>query len=277
VRGVLTALTAVGLVVVYRVTRIVNFAQTAIGAAGAELTFQLLQLTSTPWWAAVVLGVVVAAGAGLVFDITVGRRFFLAPRLVLTTATIAVAALLSGLSREVINQLPFFPDQSDRTLAQLTGSGALRARLPFADWSFTIGSVRIPFGFVDLFALVLGLAAIVGIAAFFRFTSLGTALRAMAENVERTSLLGMSTGRLSSIVWVLTGALSGIGLILTGVLTAPAAASGVAPQILLPALAAAVLARMSSIPVAAAAAIAIEVARASFGWSSPCSTCCCSG
>jgi branched-chain amino acid transport system permease protein len=200
VRGVLTALIAVGLVVVYRVTRIVNFAQTAIGAAGAELTFQLLQLTSTPWWAAVLLGVAVAAGAGLLFDITIGRRFFLAPRLVLTTATIAVASLLTGLSRTVVNELPFFPDQSERSLEQVSGSGLLRARLPFADWSFTIGNVRIPFGFVDLFAIGLGLAAIVGIAAFFRYTTSGTALRAMAENVERTALLGMSTGRLSSLV-----------------------------------------------------------------------------
>jgi branched-chain amino acid transport system permease protein len=267
VRGVLTALTAVGLVVVYRVTRIVNFAQTAIGAAGAELTFQLLQLTSTPWWVAILLGVAVAAAAGLVFDITIGRRFFLAPRLVLTTATIAVAALLSGLSRTVVNLLPFFPPRSERTLEQLTGSGLLRARLPFAHWSFTIGDVRIPFGFVDLFAIGVGVAAIAGVAAFFRFTASGTALRAMAENVERTALLGMSTGRLSSMIWVLTGSLSGIGLILTGVLTAPAAATGTAPQVLLPALAAAVLARMSSIPAAAGAAIGIEIARAAFGWS----------
>ena len=267
IHGVLTALTAVGLVVVYRVTRIVNFAQTAIGAAGAELTFQLLQLTSTPWWIAVLLGVAVAAGAGVIFDITVGRRFFLAPRLVLTTATIAVASLHGGLSRTVINELPFFPDQSERSLEQVTGSGLLRSRLPFASWSFTIGSVRIPFGFVDLFAITVGVLAIVGIAAFFRYTATGTALRAMAENVERTALLGMSTGRLSSLVWMLTGALSGVGLILTGILTAPAAARGVAPQILLPALAAAVLARMSSIPIAAGAAIGIEIAHASFGWS----------
>lgn len=267
VRGVLTALVAVGLVVVYRVTRIVNFAQTAIGAAGAELTFQLLQLTSTPWWISIVLGVAVAAGAGLVFDITVGRRFFLAPRLVLTTATIALAALLGGLSRTVVNELPFFPELSERSIEQLTGTGLLRRHLPLADWSFTIGSVRVPFGFVDLLAIGVGIAAVLGIGAMFRYTASGIALRAMAENVERTSLLGMSTGRLSSLVWVLTGALSGIGLILTGVLTAPAAVQGTAPQVLLPALAAAVLARMTSIPLATLAAIGIEVARGAFAWS----------
>jgi branched-chain amino acid transport system permease protein len=266
VHGVLTALIAVGLVVVYRVTRVVNFAQTAIGAAGAELAFNLLSLTSTPWWIALVLGVATAAGAGLVFDITIGRRFFRAPRLVLTTATIAVAGLLSGLSRTLVGELPFFPDTSERSIEQLTGTGLLRNRLPFADWSFEIGNVRIPFGFVDLFAIGIGAAAIVGIALFFRLTPSGTALRAMAENVERTSLLGMSTGRLSSMVWIITGALSGIGLILTGVLTSPAAVSGTAPRVLLPALAAAVLARMTSIPLAAAAAIAIELARAAFGW-----------
>jgi len=267
VRGVLTALIAVGLVVVHRVTRIVNFAQTAIGAAGATLAFDLLTLTSTPWWLALLLGGIVAAGAGLVFDITIGRRFFLAPRVVLTTATIAVAGLLSGISSTLVAELPFFPDVSERSLEQVTGTGLLRERLPFADWSFTIGDVRIPFGFVDLFAIGVGLAAIVAIAAFFRFTASGNALRAMAENIERTSLLGISTGRLSSLVWLLTGALSGIGLILTGVLTSPAAVQGVAPQVLLPALAASVLARMASVPAAAAIAIAIEIARAAFGWS----------
>ena len=49
VQGLLTALTAVGLVFVYRSLRVINFAQTAIGAAGGELTFQLLELTRTPW------------------------------------------------------------------------------------------------------------------------------------------------------------------------------------------------------------------------------------
>jgi ABC-type branched-subunit amino acid transport system permease subunit len=85
------------------------------------------------------------------------------------------------------------------------------------------------------------------------------AVRAMAENTERAALLGISVGRLSTITWALAGLLAGAGVTLTGTLQGPGVAAGFAPGVLLPALAAAVVGRMRSIPVTVAAAVAISV------------------
>lgn len=267
VQGMLNALTAAGLVVVYRSTRVVNFAQAALGVAGGEFAFQLLVLTGTPWWLAIFLGIAVAALAGYVFDLTVGRRFFRAPRLVLTVATIAVAALLSGLSRDAINALPFFPPASERSFAELSGTTDLSSHLPFASFEFRVGSLPVPFGFSHVLSLLLAVTALAGVAAWLRYAKSGIAVRAMAENTERASLLGISTMRLSSIVWTLAALLSGVGIIATGILSSPSTVAGGAPSVLIPALAAAVLARFTSIPSAVQAAVGISVFTAGFNWS----------
>jgi branched-chain amino acid transport system permease protein len=265
VHGLLTALTAAGIIVIYRTTRVVNFAQTAIGAAGAELTFQLLQLTKVPFVLAFPAGIVLAGLAGLVFDLAIGRRFFRAPRLVLTVATIAAAGLLGGLSRRAVNLLPFFP--RNRTVDQLLGSVSLRDHLPFPGYVFHVGSFNTRFGFPELLAVQASVLALVLVGVFFRWTRAGVAVRAMAENPDRATLLGISVGSLTSIAWVIAALLSGISVILTGALTNPGTAGGIAPTVLLPALAAAVLARMRSLPIAVGAAVLIGVTTEAATWS----------
>src|SRR2546430_1642601 len=74
VYGGVDALTAVSLVLVYRSSRVINFAQTAFGALGAEMTFELVQLTKTPFLIALPLGILVGAGTAILFDIVLGRR-----------------------------------------------------------------------------------------------------------------------------------------------------------------------------------------------------------
>jgi branched-chain amino acid transport system permease protein len=265
VHGLLTALTAAGIIVVYRTTRVVNFAQTAIGAAGGELTFQFLQLTKVPFVLAFPAGVALAALAGLVFDLAVGRRFLNAPRLVLTVATIAAAGLLGGISRRAVNLLPFFP--RNRTLDQLVGSVSLRDHLPFAGFTFSVGGLNIRYGFPELLAIQASILALLAVGAFFRWTRAGVAIRAMSENPDRAALLGISVGSLTSVAWMLAAGLSGIGVILTGALANPSAATGIAPALLLPALAAAVLARMRSLPIAVGASILIGVITDAARWS----------
>ncbi len=259
VDGLLTALSAAGIVLIYRTTRVLNFAQTAIGAGGAVLTFDLLQLTPVPFWLDVPLGLITAGALGVAFDLIFGRRFARAPRLVLTVLTIISAGLLSGAGQTVIDTLPFFPGRDVRTLPQLTGSASLRPLMPLSGFNFRFPDLDVHFGFPELFAIACALLALAGIGAFLRYTKAGIAVRAMAESTERAALLGISVGLLSLIVWGLAGVLSGLSVTLQGLVTTPAVTLGFAPSLLLPALAAAVVARMSSIPVAAAAAVGIAV------------------
>ena len=269
VYGLLTGLSAAGIVLVYRTTRVLNFAQTAIGAGGGILCFNLLQLSGVPLWAAFPIGLVMSTLLGAAFDLVFGRRFANAPRLVLTVLTIVAAGFLASAGQAAVDVLPIFPDKALRSLQQLSGTSSLRPLLPFPNFSFTIPDLPVPYGFAEVFAIVMSIVALVAIGAFLRFTRVGVAVRAMADNKERAALLGISVGMLSTLVWALSGLLSGLSVTLAGLLGTPASASGIAPAILLPALAAAVVARMRSIPVAVVTAVGISFVTAGVQYDQP--------
>ena len=260
VYGLVSALTAAGIILIYRTLRVVNFAQTAIGAAGATLCFEFVQQTPVPFPVAFLLGLGLSALVGVAVDLSLVRRFFKAPRLVLTVVTIVVAGFLSQTTSGIISRLPIFPPLESRTIDTLLGTRSIRDQLPFPGFHFHIGGLTgVRFGFPEIFAIEVSILALLALAAFFRYTRSGVAVRAMAENTERAALLGISVGKLSTIVWALAGLLAGAGVTLTGTLTTPGVAAGFAPSVLLPALAAAVVGRMRSLPTAVAAAIAISI------------------
>lgn len=266
VQGMVASLTAVGLVLIYRTIRIINFAQAALGVAGGLFAFRLVQYTPTPFPIAMLLGMAVAALIGLLVGL-LAIRFQRAPRLVLTVLTILLTSAL-GFFSGFVDDLPFFPAQEFRSIAEQGGEEAISQGIPFAGFDFHVGDLQIPFGFAEVLALEMSLAALIIVAAVFRYTRIGVAVRGISENSERASLLGISVAKLSCIVWALTAALSGLAVILTGTVSSPSAAtSGVSPVLLIPALAAAVMARMRSLPIAAAATVVIFVLEAAWNWS----------
>src|SRR3712207_6839142 len=95
VLGALSALVAMGLVLVYRANNIVNFAQGDIGALAAVLTASLIVGPKWGFWLATAVGFGTALLLGALTEIFVIRRFAHAPRLVLTVATIGLAQLFA--------------------------------------------------------------------------------------------------------------------------------------------------------------------------------------
>ncbi|MGH9084497.1 MAG: ABC transporter permease subunit [Acidimicrobiales bacterium] len=267
VRGMTISLTTAGIVLVYRTQRVLNFAQSSVGLAGAFFFFGLSYFTNIPFPIALLLGLVLAAGTGAVVG-TALLRFLDASRLVLTVVTIIGASLLLNLSSNVY-RLPFFPEWQDLPVDLATGTRSLRSYLPFPGLEFSIGGSPSTFGFGELLALELAVVALLALAAFFRFTKAGVAVRAMAENPERASLLGIGVGGLTILVWTIAGALSGASTILTGVLESPSQAGGFAPTLLITAFAAAVIARMDRLPTAVLASVVITVLTEAFTYSFP--------
>lgn len=265
VQGLVVSLTAAGIVLVYRTQRVLNFAQSSLGLAGASFFFGLTYFTNVPFLAALVLGLVVAASVGAVAG-TALLRFADSSRLVLTVVTIVGATLIATLSLEIY-KLPFFPDPEDVPQDLRFGARPLAEFLPLSSWEYTIGGLRPGFGFSHVFALEASILCLLALGAFFRFTRAGTAVRAMAENPERASLLGISVSGLTILVWTVAGGLSGMSTILTGTLENPATAGGFAPTLLISAFAAAVLGRMESIPIATAASVLIAVLTSAFEYS----------
>src|SRR5581483_5193566 len=92
-------------------------------------------------------------------------------------------------------------------------SRPLSRRLPFPGWHFSIGHLSLQFGFGDVFALYLVAFALAALAFFLRFTRSGIAIRALSENPERAELLGISTRKLSTLVWTIAGVLSAVTII----------------------------------------------------------------
>lgn len=259
VAGLIASLTTCGLILIFRITRIINFAQVAIGAAGAQLCFLFVRYTpKVPFIVALVLGVAISAAIGALFDIVFGRRFARAPRLVLTVITITGAAFLGQQFAQITTRLPFFPPFESRSDA-IAFSQTLRPYLPFSGFGFTVGDSRLQFGFPEILAIDLTLLAFLGLFLFFRFSKSGVAVRALAENVERASLLGISVGLLSTVVWTISGALSGISVISAGLVGLPNQAFSLSPVALLAPLAAAVIVRFQSLPKAIGATLVISV------------------
>ena len=243
VLGGLYGLLAMGLVLVYRASRIINFAQASLGAAPAALALTLFATRDWPFWAALLLVVVGSPLLGAVVDRLVVRPFFTAPRLILTVVLIGVGQTLGGIQAAIPSALA---GELDPPTEFRTPLGARKTE---------IGGVF--FSGDDLAAVIAVVLVALGLAAFFRYTDIGIAVRASAENGDRAALLGIPVRRVSTVVWMLAGLLSGLGVFLRGPLVGLPLDGQVGPVILLYALTAAVIARMESLPVALGAGVAL--------------------
>lgn len=259
VLGLLYAFIAFGLILVYRATRIINFAQAEIGAACGVLGVLLMQKSHLPYLLALVISVVAGLGCGVAVEFIVVRRFRSAPRLVLSVATIGVALLFAAI------QL-LLPDlfgagahgQIDVSTGLKTIANQSRPILsPFSSFRFHVGPQSFDGNSIVVFVAAVVLMA--GLLAFFKFTDVGLAVRASAENRDRAVLLGLNVTRVSSVAWMLAGGLSAVGLFLRIPVVGVPVGVFIGPSILLYALAAAVIARMESFGTAFLASIALGV------------------
>jgi branched-chain amino acid transport system permease protein len=252
--GGLSALLALGLALVYRAHRILNFAQGDLGAAPASLAVLLVVTSGASWLAAFAAGIATAVVLGAVVEVVVIRRFFRSPRLVLTVATIGLAQVLAGLGLLLPGWFGVaFPPQSFPA--------------PF-DLSFTVSPLT--FGGNDVVALIVIPLAFVGLALFLR-TRLGLAVRACSDDVDRAALVGIPVRRVHTVVWVIASVLAFLAVFLRAGIVGLSLGTVLGPSLLLPALAAAVIGRMDRLPTIAAAAVAMGVIEQSvlWGWNEP--------
>lgn len=251
--GSLVGLSAVGLVLVYRAARIVNFAQATLGSAAGVFGIMLFQAWNWNYFVSLAIGLVMAAAAGAIVDVTVIRRFFWAPRLIVTLATIGLAQILAGMELG----LPTLFNQS------VIGAGF---KTPFS-WTFTVHPIQ--FTGDHIMIMIAAPIAIAALAWFLKGTDAGTGIRAASENAERAMLLGIPVRRLSTIVWIIAATLSCLSFLLSAPILGRGLSSIGGPAILLPALAAAVLARMESLPHAFLAGLGLGVLQQASLWNYP--------
>ncbi len=250
VLGLLTALLALGMALVYRANRILNFAQGDLGLVPSTLAVSLVNLGGLAYLPALGIGAVAAVALGAVVELAVIRRFFRAPRMILTVATIGLSQLLAFLALLV----PRLWDETDVTQ---------RIDAPFG-WRLTLGSQV--FFADDVLVLVLAPLALVAVAVLLRRTDVGVAVRASAERADRAALLGIPVGRLHTYVWALAALLSFLSLFLrAGVFGLPLGPA-VGFTVLLSALAALTLGRLTHLGAVVASAVALGLLERGVVW-----------
>lgn len=261
VYGAIYAVLAVGIVLIYRGDRIINFAQAQIGVLPAVLAIELVVTYGVSYVLALLVGLVAAVILGALISL-LPRHFRNSSRLILTVATIGLAQLLTGAS----TLLPNFFCNPATNPSCVNASNSESVNTPLHA-SFTVGPVL--FSGNDIVAVAVAVLVASALALFLRFSKYGLAIRAAAENSDRATLLGISVARLDTIIWALAAVLSALAILLQvpvlgfgGFQTVTAGGD----EILLRILAAAVIGRMESLPRTVAAALAIGVFDSAATW-----------
>jgi branched-chain amino acid transport system permease protein len=238
--GGVYALSGVGMVVLYRATGVLNLSFGAVGAMGALIAWQLINQSGFGFWpaalASALFGGVITLAYGMVFGPALAHR----DPLVKATATLGLTLILLGVM----------------DLLWPSSGGASRAlTVPTDNNTFQIGEISVTY--TNVIALALGLVVTVVTAAFLRFTKLGTAMRAIANDRDITASLGVPVRRVTAAAWFGCGVLSGIAGVLLADLVALDATS--LTFLVIFTLAATLIARLRSITITFVAALVIGV------------------
>jgi branched-chain amino acid transport system permease protein len=244
--GGLTALIAFGLALVYRANRIINFAQGDLGGVPAALSVLLILGPGVNYFLAVPIGLIAAIALGGLVEFVFIRRFFKAPRLILTVATIAVSQILAGVATALPRVFGLSRPPTDFPS-------------PFS-WSFSVGTVV--FRGNEVLAMIAVPIVIAALTFLLRYTNIGIAIRASAEGADRAALLGVPVKRIQTIVWVVATVLGFVSIFLRAGIVGLPIGSVLGPTILIRALTAAVLGRMEKFPTIFVASLALGVVEA---------------
>jgi len=248
--GTSYALLAMGLILIYRTTRIVNFAYGAMGAMPGAITVGLFVAKGVNYGVAIFAGVIAGVATGAAVELLVVRRFANSSRLVLTVATIGLAQVLGAIGLAIGVALG-----TDTLLGNIDTplSGSFFVR---------------PYPVRGDHLLLLGVAPVIlaALGWFLLRTDAGRAVRAAAENEDRARLLGIPVRRLQTLVWALAGGLATVTYIVKVPFAGITPDPGLSASTILPGLAVAVLARFQSLPRALWAGMGLGIAEWTIRW-----------
>ncbi len=223
--GAIYALVALGLVITYKATEILNFAHGDVLMASAFIAWGLIVGIGLPFWLAAVLTVALSALLAWQIDARIMRRIAGQPQFAGVMLTIGIAFMLRGL------------------VSMLFGPESRSYPTPWTQKSTHIGQLVIS----DLSLVILAVALVLTALIYFflKHTALGISIQAASQNQLAAYLSGIRVKRLTALVWALAGAVAGV----CGLLLAPIALVDISLWVVvLKALAALVLGGFGSIP-----------------------------
>jgi branched-chain amino acid transport system permease protein len=237
--GCVYALIAIGFVVVFKSTRVLNFAHGSVLLLGAYVVGRTHEALG--FGLAVLAGVAAAAAAGVLIDVVIMRRARGADLGTLAILTLGVDILmLTELTRRI-------------------GVDVLTTGAPWGTDVVDLAGAKIPQS--RLIAAAVAVVLVVGLAAAFKYSDAGVAMRAAAADDETASLMGIRLGRVAMAAWALAGALAAVAGVFLGSFPSPGidATLGLAALAAIPAW---VLGGFDSIPGAVVGGLIIGVVSA---------------
>lgn len=240
--GSLSGMVSIGLVLIYRSDRIINFAQGDLGGTAGVLMASIVFGTGIPILVAMAAGIAAGIAVGALVQILLIRRFADAPRLILTVVTILVSSLLAFVQLLI-------PDLFDLTFAP---QGELFP-VQIIEWQFGVLRFRTQHFLVLLVVPIF----VIGLNLFFKYNRLGKAVRASAESKDRALLLGIPVKRVNLTVWVIAATFSAVAAVLRTFIIGAPIGSVLGVTLLIPAIAAAVIAKMENLWIAFGSSVVI--------------------
>lgn len=238
VYGGIYGLIAVGIVLVYRGTRVINFAQGEIGTFSLYLAWYVTVERGLPWWCGALAALLGATAIGLLFERLVVRRMHDATRLSVAVATVGLALFLLAVEIKAWGISPrSFP-------APVQGDG----------WK-VFGVYVTP---TQAISLVVVLGAGLGLAALLKRTDFGLGVLAAADDPTAVRMVGVKLSHVSAFTWGVGAALASVAAVLFEP-TVTVFAPDYAGRLFIAGLVAALVGGLSSLPGAFVGGIAVGV------------------
>lgn len=232
------AIFALGIVVIYQTSRVLNLAHGAQAMFCAYIYYALTQV-GAPAPLALVAGVLAGGILGYLIQRVFVRPLRSVSQTAQTVGTVAAYGLLVAVA------------------SRIWGTAGTRAPALFPEGSIAVGRSSITLGQIGLFAVMLLVSG--ALFAFLRFTEYGLAMRGTADNRRAAALMGVNPELMTSAAWVLGGASAALAGILLG------AATSLHPIVLslqsVPAFVAALIGGLASLPGALIGSIVVGIAQ----------------
>jgi branched-chain amino acid transport system permease protein len=221
--GAVYASLALALVLIYRSTGAINFAQGEMATFTTFIAWSLMN-HGLGFWAAFPIVLAIAFAGGVAIERTLIRPFERAPALTIVIVTLGLGLLLNGV------------------MSQIWGGGDRTFNGGFSTRTVKFAGAHISIQYIGMVGVLVALVVL--LTLFFRFTKLGLAMRASALNPDSSRLVGVRVGWMLALGWGLAAAVGAIA----GMMIAPIEALGpnMMQVILLYAFAAAVLGGLDS-------------------------------
>lgn len=192
--GAIFALVALGFVLIYKSSDVINFAQGELLLIGAYLTYTMVELFGLWWPIGVVIAVVLAAAVGVVIEQLVLRPLIGEPAISVIMVTIGLSSLLRAIVGAIWGVTPrpapqFLPTDTVTILGANVGVDRI--------WAFVLA--------IALFALL---------TLFFRFSREGIAMRAVADDQQAALSMGISVKKVWAVAWAIAAITAAVGGIL---------------------------------------------------------------